>query len=376
MDVGLLLLSAAVLGGLSGFLALVLIIAEKYIADYGVCKVEINHDPAVSFECRGGANLLMALAERKIFIPSACGGQGTCGYCKVEVRAGAGSALATERMHLTRAEVRRNVRLSCQVKVKNDLDLRIPAELLAVREFACLVEKLEVLSHDTKLLRLKLLDPPRIAFKPGQYCQLNVPRDYLLRLTPPIFEPVFRAYSIASMPKDSGVVELIIRLVPNGICTTWVHTLLAEGDRVTITGPYGEFYLREDSDRPIICVGGGSGVAPVRSIVEHLFDKGTQRRVDCFVGQRALRDLYWHKENVARAARHRNFRYFPSLSGLEPGDEWEGETEFIHLVVDRIINDAADKECYLCGPPIMIDAVIGVLKDKGLPEERIYFDKF
>ncbi len=376
MDLGLLLSSAAVLGGLAGILALILIVADKYIADYGVCKVDINRDPGVSFECRGGGNLLMALAERKIFIPSACGGQGTCGYCKVEVRAGAGSVLPTERMHLTRADIRRNVRLSCQIKVKNDLELHIPAELLAVQEFACLVEKLEALSHDTKLVRLKLLEPAAIAFTPGQYCQLNVPRDYLLRRVPPIFEPIFRAYSIASMPKDEGIVEFIIRLVPDGICTTWVHTLLAEGDRVTITGPYGEFYLREDSDRPIICVGGGSGVAPVRSIVEHLFDTRTQRKVDCFIGQRALRDLYWHRENVARAAHHKNFRYFPSLSGLQGGEEWEGETDFIHLVVDKAIADASDKECYLCGPPIMIDAVIATLKDKGLPEERIYFDKF
>lgn len=376
MNLGVLLASAGVLGGLAGTLALVLILSERYIANYGVCKVNINDDDEVSFDCDGGKNLLMALAERKIFIASACGGQGTCGYCKVQILEGGGTVLPTERGHLTRVEVRDHVRLSCQVKVKSDVKLRIPAELLAVQEFACLCEKIEKLTHDTNLVRLKLVEPDTIDFKPGQYCQIDVPQDYLLRLKPPIFEPTYRAYSVASMPKERHALEFFIRLVPGGICTGWVHSALKEGDRVRVTGPYGDFFLREDSDRPILCVGGGSGVAPVRSIVEHLFDKGTQREVYCVAGQRAVKDLYWHVVNVERARQHSNFHYYPSLSALDRGDPWDWDTDFAHLVVDRIIEDASEFECYLCGPPVMIDAVIDTVRAKGLPEERIFFDKF
>lgn len=376
MDFEFFLYSGGILAGLALALSLVLVLSEKYLADYGTCQVNINHDPEVSFSCDGGKNLLMALADQKIFIPSACGGQGTCGYCKVQINEGGGPVLPTEKGLLSRSDIRQNIRLSCQLKVKKDMELYIPDELLAVQEFKCRVEKIKSLSHDTKQVRFQLLEPDTIEFKPGQYCQLSVPQDYLLKRTPPIFEPTFRAYSIASTPSESNIVELIIRHVPNGVCTTWVHTIMKEGDEVMMTGPYGDFYLREKTDCPIVCVGGGSGVAPVRSIVKYLFGKDSKRQVYCFIGQRAVKDLYWHDVNVQRAKDHDNFIYTPSLSGLDNGDEWEGETDFIHLVIDRMIEDASEMECYLCGPPIMIDAVTETLQAKGLQADKSYFDKF
>ncbi len=376
MNIELLLWSAGVLGGLSGGLALLLVLSEKYIADYGVCDVNINDDPEISFSCKGGKNLLMALAEEKIFIPSACGGQGTCGYCKVQVLDGGGTVLPTERGLLTRSEIRDNIRLCCQMKVKKDLKLHIPDELLSVQEFQCRCEKIEELTHDTKLVRFRLLEPDTIEFKPGQYCQIDVPQDYLITRKPPIFEPTFRAYSIASKPTERQTLEFLIRLIPNGVCTTWVHKVLNEGDDAHLTGPYGDFYLREEENRPIICVGGGSGVAPVRSIVTYLFEKGTDREVYCFIGQRACKDLYWHDENVERAEKEKNFHYTASLSNLDDGDKWDGDTAFIHLVIDKAIEDASEFEAYLCGPPIMIDAVSEVLVKKGISEDRLFFDAF
>jgi len=370
------LLSAAVMGGIAGILSLVLVFSERYIANYGECRISINEDEEKSFTIQGGGNLLFALAERKIFIPSACGGQGTCGYCKVKVVDGGGEVLPTEKPYLSRAEIRGNVRLSCQVKIRNDLRLQIPEELLAVQEFKTVCSKLETLTHDTKLIRFDLIEPAEVSFKPGQYFQIRVPDDYLRALSPPIFDPIFRAYSTAWMPKDNHFLEFIIRLVPGGICTTWIHFSLKEGQEITLTGPYGEFYLREDSQRPILCVAGGSGVAPIRSILEHLFDKGTEREVWYFFGARAIKDLYYHQENIERAKKHPNFRYVPALSAMDPGDQWDGETGFVHLVIDKIIEDPTNMEAYLCGPPVMIDAVIETLTKKGMPAERIAFDKF
>lgn len=364
------------MGGIAGVLSLVLIFSERYIANYGECGININDDQEKSFTVDGGGNLLFALAERKIFIPSACGGQGTCGYCKVQVLEGGGEVLPTEKPYLTRAEIRNNVRLSCQIKIRNDLRLHIPEELLAVQEFKTICSKIEDLTHDTKLLRFDLIEPNEVSFRPGQYFQIRVPDDYLRTLSPPIFDPIFRAYSTAWMPKDNDFLEFIIRLVPGGICTTWVHFTLQEQQEVTITGPYGDFYLNEESQAPVLCVAGGSGVAPVRSILEHLFYHKTEREVWYFFGARAIKDLYYHEENIRRAKEHPNFHYVPALSAMDPGDEWDGETGFIHLVIDKMIEDPAGMEAYLCGPPVMIDAVIEVLSKKGMPEERIRFDKF
>jgi Na+-transporting NADH:ubiquinone oxidoreductase subunit F len=178
------------------------------------------------------------------------------------------------------------------------------------------------------------------------------------------------------MPRDRDFLEFIIRLIPGGICTTWVHNVLQEKDPVTITGPYGEFILQEESERPIICVAGGSGVAPIRAILEHLFNNGTARRVWYYFGARAIKDLYYHEENVERHKQHENFTYVPALSDMDTEDEWDGETGFIHTVIDRQFEDMSDFEAYLCGPPVMVDAVTETLKKHGLPHGRIYFDAF
>ena len=369
------LLGAGVVGGVTGILAVILVLSERYIANYGECHVDINGDEDLGFTVNGGGNLLLTLADRKVFIPSACGGQGTCGYCKIQVEEGGGELLPTEKPYLTRAEIRQRVRLACRVKIKSDVKLRIPEELLAVQEYQTVVEKIESLTYDTKLIRLRLREPSETSFKPGQYYQIRVPDAYLQRLRPPIFDPVFRAYSTAWIPRDKHFLEFIVRLIPDGICTTWVFKNLKEGDPVTITGPYGEFLLR-DGDRDIICVAGGSGVAPIRAILEHLFANGTNRRIHYYFGARAVKDLYYHDTNVERAARHDNFTFVPALSARDRGDRWDGETGFIHTVIDKRFADMSQMEAYLCGPPVMVEAVKETLKKHGLPQERIYFDAF
>jgi len=362
-----LLLAVGVLCALNTGLALLLALAEALIADTRDRTITINDTRTVTV--RGGRPLLAALKDEQIFIPSACGGRGSCGLCKVTVIEGAGAPLATETPWLTAAEQAAGARLSCQVKVRRDLRIRIPEELLSVRQFQAEVAGLVDLTHDIKQVTLKLLDPPAIAFTAGQFIQLEVPPYALTD------EPVYRAYSVSSDPAQTDRIELEIRYVPNGICTTYVHKHLKAGDRVTLNGPYGTFGLRPTA-REIICIAGGSGMAPIKAILLEMARTRNPRRCRYFFGARAKRDLFLVEEMRRIEAALPDFRFIPALSAPDPGDGWEGETGLITEVVGRHVTDAAQAEAYLCGSPLMIDACIRVLRDKGMADENIFYDKF
>ena len=260
------LTSVAIVSGISLFLALLMVIADATIGNYGDVTITVNEDKELTV--KGGQSLLKALNGEGIFVPSACGGRGSCGLCKVRVVEGGGSYLPTELPWISEEERKRNIRLSCQFKVKSDVAIQIPEELFNVRQFTARVDTLRDLTHDIKEVRLSLIDPPSISMTAGQFIQFQVPEYELTD------EPVYRAYSMASAPSDSSHIELEIRLVPNGICTTYVHKYLKEGDEVLLNGPYGDFFLR-DSDRDVICIAGGSGMAPIKSILLDMAEKGS-----------------------------------------------------------------------------------------------------
>ncbi len=353
---------------ISVVLALIIIVAEYFFNNYGECEIDINNGDKV-LKVEGGSSLLVALSGQKIFIPSACGGKATCGLCKVQILEGAGPLLPTEEPYLSEDERKNNYRLSCQVKVKNNIRILIPEELFNIKEYITTIESIEQLTHDIKGFRLGLPAGETVHFKAGQYMQ------FYTKPYAKIKESVYRAYSIASAPSDSEAVELIIRQVPDGICTTYAHTQLSEGDQVNISGPYGDFYLRGDCDE-IVMIAGGSGLAPMKSIILDVLEKGIDIKMNFFFGAVAKRDLYYLDFFHDLAAQHDNLRFIPALSKPDPDDKWDGEVGLITEVVGRYINDGSDMEGYLCGSPGMIDACINVLAAKGMPEEKIYYDKF
>jgi Na+-transporting NADH:ubiquinone oxidoreductase subunit F len=346
-------------------LAVVLIIAERKLADYGECTVSIN-DGSQVFERKGGVSLLSALYEKKIFIPSACGGKGSCGYCKVTVPTGGGPILPTETPFMSRGELMAGVRLACQLKIKENIELRLPEDLLAVKEYKAKVSLVRELTYDIREVTFKLEEPAEISHRPGQYVQIMAPSPD---------GPVFRAYSISSPSSTHDLVQLIVRQVPDGIASTYIHNL-SEGDPVTFTGPYGEFRLSENPNTEIICVGGGAGMAPISCIIHTLYDKWPDRKCQLYFGCRSTRDVFYLEEFQELAKKHPNFQVHYGLSEPSEEDNWEGDTGFIHLSVDKWMDDKAHKQAFLCGPPPMIDAVTEVLTAKHLQDEEIFYDKF
>ncbi|NQT92089.1 MAG: 2Fe-2S iron-sulfur cluster binding domain-containing protein [Lentisphaerae bacterium] len=361
------LVSVGVACGITSLLAILMVIAEATIANYGECTITVNDSRELKVE--GGRSLLSTLKDEKIFIPSACGGRGSCGLCTVTVAEGAGDPLPTELPWLSPEQRKTGVRLSCQVKVKNDLRILIPEELFNVTQYTAEVVSIRDLTHDIKEVQLSLLDPPEMSFKAGQFMQFEVPEYELTE------EPVYRAYSLSSAPSSQDTAELEIRYVPGGICTTYVHQHLEKGDKVTINGPYGDFHLQE-TDREILFIAGGSGMAPVKSILLDMAEHGNARRTRYFFGAKSLRDLFLVEEMRELEKRLPSFEFVPALSEPLPEDHWSGETGLITEVVNRHIDNGNNLEAYLCGSPLMIDACIEVLKDKGVEEEQIYYDKF
>lgn len=361
ISVGFLLACGLVLAGL-------LLLAEKKILNYGTCHIDVNSgrkDLAVE----GGSSLLSSLAENNIFIPSACGGRGSCAYCKVTVREGGGMIGPVEEPYLTPEERQASVRLACQVKVRRDLQIEIPDELFNVSRFRAKLVHKKPLTHDIVELRMQLLEPGEISFEAGQYVQLESP-EYKGR------ESVMRGYSISSLPSDKNHLELIIRRVLDGICTTWVFDHLKEGQEVFFSGPYGFFHL-SDTDAPLIGIAGGSGMAPIWSIVRDMKEKGISHRpTTYFFGALTQRDLFFMDEFRQLEKDCPWFTFVPALS-KEPDDSgWTGERGLVTEVVARRFPDASQHEAYLCGSPGMIDASIAVLKQNGMPEENIFYDKF
>ncbi|MGI6538974.1 MAG: NADH:ubiquinone reductase (Na(+)-transporting) subunit F [Caldicoprobacterales bacterium] len=359
--------TVSIISGMGVLLAAVLTLAERFLLNYGICKIIINKDREI--EVKGGNHLLGSLIQNDIFIPSACGGRGSCGLCKVKVLSGGGPLLPTETPYLTKEEQENNVRLSCQVKVREDIEIEIPEELFNIREYTTRVEKIEELTHDIKTLTLRFLNGEEMDFRPGQYVQIKVPK-YGKNT-----EEVYRAYSIASSASRKDSIQLIIRRVPEGICTTYIFDYLKEGDLLDLNGAYGDFYLR-DTDREIIYIAGGSGLAPIKSMLHQMEEEGISRKATFFFGCVGKRDLYYIDEMKAFEGKIPNFKFVPALSGAGENEGWDGETGLITEVVDRYIKDGSNMEAYLCGSPGMIDACIKVLYNKGVTDDRIFYDKF
>ena len=358
--------AVVVLGGLFISLAGVLILAERYLVNYGVCEIDINAGER-QLEIEGGQTLLSSLYENEIFIPSACGGRGSCAYCKVTVESGGGPVLPTETPYLTRKEIRSGARLACQVKVRENITMRIPEELLNVKLFSATVASTRSVTHDIKEICFSLIEPAEISQQPGQYAQVQAPSPD---------GPVFRAYSISSPSYETNTVELNVRLVPGGIASTYLHGLKV-GDPVVFTGPYGEFRLKEDPAVEIICVAGGCGMAPVKNIIYSIYGQWPDRTCWLFFGCRTTADVFYLDEYKALAEKHPNFHVIYALSDpLEPGEEWDGEAGFIHLSADKFLEPGVARQAFLCGPPPMIEAVTRVLEEKGVRPADIFYDKF
>ncbi len=356
--------------GIGGVLAYLLVLAERYLADYGECSIDIN-DGGKELTVQGGSSLLSSLSQQKIFLPSACGGRGTCGYCKCTVVEGVGPLLPTEEPLLDADEIEKNVRIACQVKVKENMKIEIPEELFNIKEFHTEITRYEDVTYDIKLLRLTLLEPAEIQFKAGQYAQLQ---------TQPyndVKESVSRAYSIASPPHEKHFIDLMVRLVPEGICTTWVHQYLKQGDKVTFIGPMGDFYLRE-GEGEIIMVAGGSGMAPLASMLYDIAEHPVNRQITYFFGAVKSRDVFYMDEMRELEERIPNFTFVLTLSSPTPEDNWEGETGLITVPLEKYITDRDNSkvQAYMCGSPGMINACVGVLTRHGLEKSNIFFDPF
>lgn len=342
--------------------ALILLVAQKYLLNFKDCSIRLNNEKDIQVE--GGNNLLNYLNKNKIFIPSACGGKGTCGYCKIKVIRGAGNILPTEEPFIDRAERKLGMRLACQIKVRGKVEISIPDHLLGAEEYEAEVVELSDKTHDVKLLNLKLTSDKTFEFEPGQYVQVKIPGT-----------DEFRAYSVATPPYMKGHIELIVRLVPGGLCSTYIHKALEVGDKITFTGPFGDFFLRE-ADSDIVGIAGGCGMAPIRSIANHLAGLGMPRRFYYFFGARTTKDLFFMEEFTELEKKYPNFKFIPALSEPSPEDKWNGEVGLITEVAERYLDQLDKIEAYLCGPPPMIDAAQILLANKGVKKANIYFDKY
>ncbi len=358
-----------IITGITTTLAILITFANAFIADYGEKKIIINNDKELVVE--GGQSILSALVTNEIFIPSACGGKGSCGYCKAKVTEGGGPVLATELSYLTEEDQENDIRLTCQVKVKDDIKMEIPEELFNVKQFQGRVEFSKDLTDKIKHLRIKITDGQEIDFKAGQYVQLLAPP------YPGNAEEVFRAYSIASSPNKKDEIDLIIGYVEEGLVTTYVHEHLSEGDEVTFNGPFGDFFINEDSKSDMYLVAIGTGMAPLRSILHYMNEEGIERKVRYFFGARKPNDLFMVEEMKELEESLYDFKFIPVLSRAEEG-EWDGETGRVTDLVDKYLEEKEeqDSEAYLCGSAPMIDSTEKALIEKGLEQEKVYYDKF
>lgn len=351
----------------SSAFALLLTVADRTVGNYGQVKLTINKEK--EFTVEGGSSLLSTLIEEKVFIPSACGGKGTCGYCKVQVHAGGGPILATETPFMTKEELEKNVRLSCQCKVKQDIEIEIPEELFNVKEYEATVESIIDLTKVIKMIRIRLPEGEEMTYKPGQYIQLKAP------LYEGNTEEVYRAYSIASSPLEKGYIDLVIGYVPEGVATTYVHQHLKVGDEIHINGPYGDFYY-QDNDREMVMVAVGTGVAPILSLLNYMKSKNIQRKAKFYFGAKTTDDLFMLDYFKELEESLFDFEFIPCLSRVGEDSDWDGFKGRVNNAIEQYITDGDNKEAYLCGNEPMINSVVEALTKKGVPEELIYFDKF
>ena len=362
-----------VVTAISVVFAIILTIADKFIADYGEVKLIINNDK--EFVVDGGNTLLSSLTEQKIFIPSACGGKGSCGYCKCKVTSGGGPVLATEKPWLSEEELASDVRLSCQVKVKEDIKIQIPEELFNVKEYHTkLVEKIPMTDTIVKV-RFELPEGETINFKPGQFVQI---------LTKPYKggdgfdghdEAVMRAYSVASSIKDEKHIELLIGYT-KGIASTYVHKVLNVGDEVTITGPFGDFFYKDDTNEEIVLVAAGTGFAPIRSILYHMLDNDIKKKTRFYFGAKTQSDIFLLDELKMFEEKLHDFKFMPTLSRVSEEEAWAGDRGRVNKSIDTYVQDDITYSAYLCGNPMMIEGIVKSLVAKNVLEEYIFFDEF
>jgi Na+-transporting NADH:ubiquinone oxidoreductase subunit F len=361
------LVAVTVVSSIGMGLAALLCICEHFLANYGPCQITINNDHEITVN--GGKDLLSMLTTEKIFIPSACGGRGTCGLCKLKVLEGAGPLLPTELPYLSKEETESSVRLSCQVKVRNDLSIEIPPELFDVHEYICTCTEIVDLTYDIKQFRFELVEPKEIDYIPGQYIQLFTP------IYKKGTEEVYRAYSISSDPSEKNCIEIIIRLVPGGICTTYCFEYLKVGDEVKFNGPYGDFRL-SDTNTPIVFIAGGSGMAPIKCILHHMKNTSNNRKATYYFGANKVNELFLLDQMKGFESDLVDFRFVPVVAVPQQNENWDGEKGLVTEAVKRNLKNATECEAYLCGSPGMIDAAIKVLIELGMREENIFFDKF
>ena len=373
----------------------------------GNVTIGINGEREI--EAPAGGRLLGTLADYEIFVPSACGGGGTCGQCRVKVSDGGGSLLPTEASIITKKEAATGERLACQVAVTQDMAIEVPEDVFGVKKWQCMVRSNNNVATYIKELVLELPVGELLDFKAGGYIQIECPphelsyssfdiaeeflpdwEQYnLLSLKSKVSEPSMRAYSMANYPQERDIIMLNVRIatpppdlmgkVPTGVMSSYIFDLKA-GDKVMVSGPYGEFLARE-TDNEMIFIGGGAGMAPMRS---HIFDQlrrlDSQRRISFWYGARSLREAFYVEEFEELAQQHENFSWHLALSDPLPEDNWNGPVGFIHTVLyEHYLKDhAAPEDCeyYLCGPPMMNAAVTRLLEDLGVEEENVLFDDF
>ena len=389
-------------------LVLVILFAKSKLVSSGDVTISINGDPEKSVVTAAGGKLLGALADQGIFIPSACGGGGTCGQCRVDVHSGGGDILPTEEGHINKRQAKAGCRLACQVAVKQDMVIEVEDEIFGVQQWEC-----EVISNDNKAtfikeLKLQIPNGESVPFKAGGYIQIEAPAHHVkysdfdideqyrgdwkhfgfFDVESKVDEETLRAYSMASYPEEEGIIMLNVRIatpppgrlhLPAGKMSSYIFSLKA-GDKVTISGPFGEFFAKE-TDNEMVFIGGGAGMAPMRS---HIFDQlkrlKSKRKMSFWYGARSKREMFYEDDYNGLAAENDNFVWHVALSDPQPEDNWDGMTGFIHNVLfENYLKDheaPEDCEYYMCGPPMMNAAVIGMLKALGVEDENTMLDDF
>jgi Na+-transporting NADH:ubiquinone oxidoreductase subunit F len=404
--IGVILLGVLFFTAIVMILVLCIQAAKKVLVPSGDVSIVVNDQKTLKVPA--GGKLLNALAENKIFVSSACGGGGTCAQCKVRVLEGGGDVLPTEKSLINKKQQREGERLSCQVSVKQDMKIEVPEEVFETKKWECTVRSNRNVATFIKELVLELPEGENVNFKPGGYIQIEVPPhevDYknfdieerfhedwdkfdVWRYRSVVKEPVFRAYSMANYPGEQGIIMLNVRIasppprmpdVPPGKVSSYIFNL-KPGDKVTISGPYGEFFIKE-TDAEMVYIGGGAGMAPLRShVFELLKERNSDRKISYWYGGRSKKELFYVEEFQELEEKHPNFSFHIALSEPLPEDNWDGPVGFIHQVLyDNYLKDhpaPEDVEYYICGPPMMLQAVLNTLDSLGVETENIAYDDF
>ncbi len=400
------ILGVAMFTGVILALVVLILIARSKLVASGEVNIEINGETTIAVQA--GDKLLQTLSSAGLFLPSACGGGGSCAQCKCIINDGGGSMLPTEEAHFTRREASEGWRLSCQTPVKQDMKVQVPEEVFGVKRWECTVESNPNVATFIKELTLKLPEGEDVAFRAGGYVQLECPPHHIkysdfdiedeykgdwehfnfFQHESIVTEPVIRAYSMANYPEEKGIVKFNIRIatppprstgIVPGQMSSYVFSL-KPGDKVTVYGPFGEFFARDTSNE-MIFIGGGAGMAPMRS---HIFDQlkriNSKRKISFWYGARSLRECFYSDEYDTLEAENENFEWHLALSDPQPEDNWDGLTGFIHNVLfeQYLKNHEAPEDCeyYMCGPPMMNAACIKMLNDLGVENENILLDDF